>query len=447
MSSFDEIKNYSKTVCEQIRWKRAHHMVSEEIENHLIDQREAYIIQGEDEKSATKKAVLQMGDAVSIGMGLDKAHKPKPQWKMIILATVLMLIGMFTSYLMTEFTITPYIFSATVFLICYFLDFTILGKYAKQLYFIVLAASIIGLLFSSQISNSVISLSYLSLIFPTIYSILIYYLRNNGLIGIILCGLTYIPFAAVLLLIPSLTGFILFTVSALVILSMSIKKGWFSVGKKPGKLLMLMAGLNGFVFTLFYALQNTFYLRRISIAFNPNIDPYGRGYIPILVRDILANSKFIGPGTIPGTLNSNVTMLPVSSVDYILTTLTHRFGWIIFIGIIGVMIAFSVFGLYYTSKQKSVLGALVSLSIIITFIYQASTYIMSNLGFGLLSSLSLPLVSHGTTALVINSALIGFMLSVFRTGDVIRDSIQAQVRRNPILSYEEGKLIINIKGN
>lgn len=448
MKPFDEIKEYSKTVCEQIRWKRAHEVVSQEIENHLTDQRDAYILQGEDEKSATKKAILQMGDAVTIGMGLDKTHKPKPQWTMIILTAILMLTGVFISYFMSRFSLSPYIISVTVFLICYFLDFTILGKYAKQLYFIVLATSIIGLLFSSQINNRAISLSYLSLIFPITYSIFIYALRHKGFIGLILCGVAYLPFAAILLLIPSFTGFVLFTISALVMLSMSIVKGWFGIDKKRGLLLVLIPTLIAIILTILYIMQIPYSLSRLSIAINPNLDPFGRGYIPGLVRDFLANSKFIGGGTIPAPHSSNdITILPVSGIDYILAILTHKFGWIVFIGIIGVVTAFSVFGLYYTSKQKSILGTFVSVSIIITFIYQVVTYIMNNLGFGLLASLSLPLVSYEKTALVINSALIGFMLSVFRTGDVIKDNKQSHIGRNPIFSYEDGKLIINLKGN
>lgn len=82
MSQSDEIKQYVKTVCEQIRWKKARSIVAEEIENHICDQRDAYVSQGEDEKTATEKAILQMGNAVSVGMELDKIHRPKPQWTM-----------------------------------------------------------------------------------------------------------------------------------------------------------------------------------------------------------------------------------------------------------------------------------------------------------------------------------------------------------------------------
>lgn len=39
------------------------------------------------------------------------------------------------------------------------------------------------------------------------------------------------------------------------------------------------------------------------------------------------------------------------------------------------------------------------------------------------------------------------MLSVFRTGDVFKDSIKAPRRANPVFSYEDGKLVISLKDN
>jgi len=57
MSQSDEIKQYVKTVCEQIRWKKARSIVAEEIENHICDQRDAYVSQGEDEKRLLKSNI------------------------------------------------------------------------------------------------------------------------------------------------------------------------------------------------------------------------------------------------------------------------------------------------------------------------------------------------------------------------------------------------------
>jgi len=42
----------------------------------------------------------------------------------------------------------------------------------------------------------------------------------------------------------------------------------------------------------------------------------------------------------------------------------------------------------------------------LTFILQAIIYVISNLGYGIFPVLSLPLISYGKTALIINSSLI-----------------------------------------
>lgn len=93
MLPLNKIKDYSESVCNQIRWKKAHSVIAEEIENHLCDQRDAYIVEGKEESVATNMAIKQMGDPVLIGMGLDQTHKPKAQWSMLVLTTLIFIIG------------------------------------------------------------------------------------------------------------------------------------------------------------------------------------------------------------------------------------------------------------------------------------------------------------------------------------------------------------------
>ena len=95
MQPFEKIQEYSKSVCDQIRWKKAHSVISEEIENHLVDQRDAYIADGLDEINATNNAIVQMGDPITIGTQLDRTHRPKPQWGMILLTAAILFIGLF----------------------------------------------------------------------------------------------------------------------------------------------------------------------------------------------------------------------------------------------------------------------------------------------------------------------------------------------------------------
>ena len=99
MNSSEQFKHYTEKVCEQIRWKKAHGMVAQEIENHLIDQKNAYMDMGDSESTAEEKALLQMGDPVAVGAVLDSTHKPAPQWGMMGLVMVLFLLGAVIQFL------------------------------------------------------------------------------------------------------------------------------------------------------------------------------------------------------------------------------------------------------------------------------------------------------------------------------------------------------------
>lgn len=140
----------------------------------------------------------------------------------------------------------------------------------------------------------------------------------------------------------------------------------------------------------------------------------------MLLREFLSHAAFLCKGSIPQIAGDlSATMIP--SLDYSLALLIHHVGLLILFVIITIIIVFSVISIYKISKQKNVLGFLVSLSILLAFALQSVSDILANLGYGLVSALSLPFISYGKTALFINAALIGFMLPVFRTGDIYKD--------------------------
>ncbi len=440
MRLLDDINKYSNTVCEQIRWKKARPIIASEIENHIYDQRAAYIASGDDEKTATDKAILQMGDAVSVGSGLDKAHRPKAQWSLIGLSGILMLIGIITQYIINSsqhsfrnFSIVPYIIAAGIFLICYHADFTTLGRKPIKCYMAVLAASILGVLFGTEINGKLIwftarlspSLSYLSLIFPLTFALLVYAMRNRGYQGILISCLGFFPLAAILAIIPTFSGLFsglfLFTISAIVILCYAIAKGWFAVDKKKGLSLVLAPAFVISLLAVINILQNDPYkIIRIRAFLDPYEDNLGMGYFYIMIRDFVSESVFLGKGGIPQTVD--ISQLPCIATDHSLTYLIYQFGFIFLFAIIGCVTIFTASGLYKALKQTSVLGSLIALSVLLTFFLQSFFYILDNLGYGLISPLSLPFISYGKSALFINAALTGFMLSVFRTGDIYRDN-------------------------
>lgn len=457
MHSLDNIKDYCICVCEQIRWKKAHPYIARELEDHLFDQRNSYIADGEDEKTATKKAIAQMGDAAQVGLMLDKTHRPKPQWLLIFLTITLILTGTLVRYLIMTFresdaavSVLPTILTIIVFLAAYFLDFTAFAKYPKAGYFTLLILSFVCLLVAPQVNGRAyfflrgwfsFPLHYLTLIFPLAYSLFIYAMRNNGAIGILLCGAAYIPYAVLLLLASSTTAFFVFTFTALLLLLVAIKRGWFGKKIRQGMLLVLIPTAISILPAILLLLRRPYLLARLSILLTPDSNP--SGYQILMIRKLIEGAVMIGGGTFPQEYDGMLTSSWFRS-DMILTVLTNQYGWLALMGILLLFFVFSAICLRYISKQRSMLGLLVATSIVTIFVLQVVLYVSMNMGYGL-SALSLPFISDGNTVNLLNAGLIGLLLSVFRTGEVVRDEYRLKSENTPLFSYEDGKLIINFK--
>ena len=93
MEQFSKIKIYLEKVINQVRYTKIRNELSHELENHILDQKDAYIAQVEDEETAVEKSILQMGDPVMVGTELDRAHRPRIEWSIVILTLILLLTG------------------------------------------------------------------------------------------------------------------------------------------------------------------------------------------------------------------------------------------------------------------------------------------------------------------------------------------------------------------
>ena len=445
----NRIRDYSNKVCEQIRWKKARQYVSKEIENHIYDQRDAFIKIGLDQENATEKAINEMGDPIKIGMDLDIIHKPKPQWLMISITMIIFLIGIISKSAVNDGSlkiILPSILGFVAFVTFYFIDYSILGKYPKVVFLAVVMLSILIIPFSNNVNGSPyflsinINLRHLFLIFPLAFSCLIYSMRNNGYIGIIICGLGYIFPSALLFNIATFSEFCFYSLSCFILLLLSINKGWFHVKKDVDNELILLPSLILVILFSFIILRSPYIINRITTFINPYSDPLGSGYFNCTIRDLINNSVFLGSGNFIDVAHQQILTSPEFKTDFLLTNLIYNYGFITFGIIILLFTVFIFISLKFCFNQKSILGFLVSLSIMFSFIWQTIIYISGNLGYYLCSSLSLPLISYNNQALILNMALIGLLLSIFRTGDVTIDRFAKK-----IFSIDGNKIIINIK--
>ncbi|WP_409341857.1 FtsW/RodA/SpoVE family cell cycle protein [Paenibacillus sp. MBLB4367] len=92
--STEAMELYVEAVCGQIRNKRVHPDVREELFAHLEDAVIGNMERGMSEEEAIRQAVAGMGDPLSVGKDLNRTHKVKIEWTVIALTAFFMAVGL-----------------------------------------------------------------------------------------------------------------------------------------------------------------------------------------------------------------------------------------------------------------------------------------------------------------------------------------------------------------
>ena len=95
-------QEYLKSLTEQIRIKRARTMVAEEVEAHIEDQKQDFMAHGLGEEEAESMAVVEMGDPVEAGVKLDRVHRPKMEWTVLMAILVISIMGLILQAVVTS---------------------------------------------------------------------------------------------------------------------------------------------------------------------------------------------------------------------------------------------------------------------------------------------------------------------------------------------------------
>lgn len=209
-------EEYLRTVTEQMRCKKARGAVRDEIQCHIADQKEAFMQDGMEAEEAEIAAVKDMGDPVDVGISMDRIHRPKMAWGMILLVAFLSVAGYAVQYLlqsnMDGAEILPN--NVTLYMSCIvigfaimmgvcILDYSRIGYSAKAL-MLVFFVTVFGawLFFSVQIAGArawialgaiTVNIKILLLLFCPLYGAVIYTYRGQGYAAFIKCIFWMIP--------------------------------------------------------------------------------------------------------------------------------------------------------------------------------------------------------------------------------------------------------------
>jgi len=447
-SEADPARQYMEEVCSQIRYKRAWPYIEKELEDHIEDQKRNLVKAGIHEAEALRRAVLEMGDAVTVGQELDRVHRPKPEWSIIVIMGVMLCIGAFVQYYLSAIAaeggwmgkmafykyMTALPAGIAVLLVIYFADYTVLGKYPKRIYAGTLLLCVGLYLYDGQLVSfyghnldTRYQMVYLALLLLPAFGAVLYGYRNSGYGGILKCGAAAV--LAILVLGYSQLEYVpaIFALGGLILLSAAIAKGWFAVEKKKAFALVyvptLLCIFGFFLIKLWrYGDQRDVFLERIRDKF---MIIHSEGFHIVFARSIVKNAQFIGQGELGPMVKSGSArleeILPIWWGDFSLTYLIHQWGLAAGILVLAIFTFLMIKMIRAALKQKNALGFMISLSAVTAVGMQCALFFSANLGVGLLVILPLPLMTMGQTSFIVNMAFMGLLLSAYRNIDIVRE--------------------------
>ena len=446
------METYLEKLLSQIRCKKARPYIAEEIRDHIESQIADNLSEGMNYEEAEKNAVTDMGDPVEVGISLDRIHKPKIAWKLLVIVGILSLLGILIQQSIlrqpgfqeletwrqevyrytTEGFVSCIVIGLLLMCVIYFLDYTVIAKYSRLIGGAILILGALrvagfGGLDVDGIGNWIgfgrfkVSVTSLMMFYVPIYGAILYKYRNGGVFALCRAILWMILPVFITSRIPSLGVAVIMMVSMLIELTAAIWKGWFQLPVKktiigvwlfftaaPALLLtvkyafhMLVSYQEARIRSFFTASGDVNYMTSMLHKFNQNILLWGNS----------------GKDVVGG--------LPEFNQDYIFSYILNSYGLLAGIFVAALLAALVVFMFGTSVRQKNELGTVMGFGCGMIILLNISLNFAGMFGWIPLTSTFLPFLSYGRNSILLCYALVGIILSIYRYKDVYPKKFKA----------------------
>lgn len=449
-----DIKVFLNNVCQEIKYEPVRKGIADELESHIQEIKEEYIESGINEIKAEEKAVKQMGNAQDIGKKLNKVHRPKLDWKLLLITCILILFGGLVEIIrinnileddVIKRDIIRYVFFLGLgmipSIIIYFIDYKKLKKYSNIIYTIATLSVFLALLFGKNVNGRPYLYFNIFSVAPEVIALPLYIISFVGFINdfnkesklksillkftnkeininfnfylikiVVLSGFSVM----LLTLIPSMASALILLLTYLIIATIKIIQLDKDKVKNLIKLWGIMAIIGISFLTIFLGGTASYRIHKLTIAFNPESDPQGGGWVAMNRRVIIQNARMIGEAED----TSYAINLFDEGTDYAFISIIAHYGWIAGILIVTAIILFSLKLIFNAIKIKEVYGKFIIIGLASMFILQSIFDILMNLNLWIESGFNLPFVSYGIGNLIMNVISLSIILSVYRRKDI-----------------------------
>ncbi|KIL53492.1 cell division protein FtsW [Jeotgalibacillus alimentarius] len=413
--------HFLKEVTNHIKSKEARDFVTAELTFHLKKAKGFWQEKGLSDDTAEEKAVEQMGSPVKLGQELNKLHKPKVDWMLIVLLTASMGLGFLPiitldyteAFLMQKIIIVLLGVAAAVGMMLF--DYRRIERFGWVFYILGACLLLTIRYFPTTMINGQAYLQFGIITLESLMALPFFFLAwasflNNSKMKIWHLALLFIFSLYLFFSIPNLSTALIYTVMVFVML-------WWSQFSKKTVLLMTAVP---FVLTaasgvLFFLTADAYQMQRLLGFLSPEKYEDGAGYLYLRLEGAFSSAGWFGT-------TGGFEFIPSGHTDYVFATMTFYYGYVLAVFLVLIFSLFAVRMIMISRHMNSSFGKLLLTGSMTLFIVQFVYNIAMMLGLLPLTSISLPFISYGLMPTLFNAFLIGIVLSVYRRKSLISGS-------------------------
>jgi rod shape determining protein RodA len=228
--------------------------------------------------------------------------------------------------------------------------------------------------------------------------------------GISLFGM-FVVLAPAFVSIASIFGFYYMLISILFVIALLIyfKRDIFLSGS--------ILGFNiasGFFVDYVYDILSPHQQKRIQSFIDPMADPLGSGYNAIQAKVAIGSGGFLGKGFLSGN-QTQLQFIPEQWTDFIYCVIGEEFGFIGSIIVLALFLFLFVRILRIASMAKENFLSMVIVGILSVYFVHFLINIGMAIGLMPVIGIPLPFISYGGSSLLVNMAMLGIVLNIYRT--------------------------------
>ncbi|MED1112212.1 FtsW/RodA/SpoVE family cell cycle protein [Bacillus paramycoides] len=410
-------ERFLKEVTTHIKSKEAKSFVATELDFHLKQAKNTWIERGLSEEVAEDKAVEQMGSPIKLGQELNKLHKPKVDWFLIILLVTAMGLGFLPvlAFGYTNDVIMNKLIFAILGVVTAFGMMLIDYRKLERMGWLFYTIGVLILLMLYCFPNASLTGEPLMKIGPIAIDCLMavpfFFLAwasffNNSRIKVMHLVFLYLFSLCLFLTVATLSTVAIYITMIFVML------WWSKLGKKKA-LIITIVPICLLVIRVSFSWSSVkgYHLDRFLGYLNPERDAGGAGFMYIRLKEVMSSAGWFGT-------SGDTKFIPAPDTDFVFASLTYYYGYflaLILVFILSLFVARLVVISYNINDRYGKLLLVGGMTLfVVQFIYNVGMI----LGLLPIASISLPFISYGLTPTLFHALLMGIVLSVYRRKDI-----------------------------